>query len=141
MKITVGVVGVAGVGRAHLARVRQHPRAELVGLADIAPEPRDRAATEFATTGYTTLEELLDRARPRAVILCTPPLSHPPLTETAASAGAHILCEKPMASSVEDCERMIAACRRAGVTLMIGHKKCYAPGLTRLKALLDGSLG
>src|SRR5437879_184743 len=102
MSISIGVVGVAGVGRAHLARVRQHPRATLAGLADIAPEARERAAAEFETPGYGSLEELLERARPQAVVLCTPPLSHRPLTEIAAAAGVHVLCEKPMASTIAD---------------------------------------
>jgi predicted dehydrogenase len=141
MSTTIGVVGVAGVGRAHLARVRQHPRATLVGLADISPEARERAASEFETPGYASMEELLENARPQAIILGTPPLSHRPLTELAVAAGCHVLCEKPMASTLEDCRAMIAACERAGVTLMLGHKKCYAPALARLKELLAGPLG
>src|SRR5437764_11286841 len=99
MAITVGVVGVAGVGHAHLERVRRSPNAKLVGLADVASEPREKAAAEFGIPGYGSQAELLERARPRAVILGTPPLSHRPLTEAAAAAGAHVLCEKPMAST------------------------------------------
>ena len=79
MAVTVGVVGVAGVGRAHLERVRRTPNAELVGLADVAAEPREKAAVEFGVPGYASQAELLERARPRAVILGTPPLSHRPL--------------------------------------------------------------
>jgi predicted dehydrogenase len=141
MAIRVGVVGVAGVGRVHLERARRNPRAKLVGLADVDPAARERAAGEFGVPGYATEAELLERARPQAVILATPPLSHRPLTEEAAAAGVHVLCEKPMASSLPDCRAMIDACRRSGVTLMLGHKKRFAPALVRLRALIDGELG
>src|SRR5947209_8793357 len=112
MPITVGAVGVAGVGRAHLERVRRSPKAEPAGLAGVAAEAQERAAAEFGVPGYASQAELLERARPQAVVLGTPPLSHRPLTEEAAAAGAHVLCEKPMASTVEDCRAMIDACRR-----------------------------
>src|SRR5262245_56521064 len=141
MAIRMGVVGVAGVGRAHLERARRNERAELVGLADVDPAARERAAGEFGVPGYASQAELLERARPEAVVLATPPLSHRPLTEEAAAAGVHVLCEKPMAPSLPDCGAMIEACRRAGVTLMLGHKKRFAPALVRLRQLIDAELG
>src|SRR5438128_7774501 len=86
---------------------------------------------------------MLEEARPAAVSICTPPRVHPELTEAAAARGVHVLVEKPMASTLEGCERMIAAGRRAGVVLMLGHKKRFAPPFVRLRefAAPDGPLG
>ena len=82
-----------------------------------------------------------DRVRPDVISLCTPPRSHLPLTEAAARRGIHVLAEKPMAASPADADGMIRACRDAGVTLMVGHKKVFSPPLMRLKALLGRDLG
>jgi predicted dehydrogenase len=82
------------------------------------------------------LEEDLD-----AVSICTPPSTHKRLTVLAAQRGVHVLCEKPMAASLEDCDAMIQACQEHGVKLMIGFKKRFAPAYVELERLIRSELG
>ena len=137
----VGVIGLAGVGRAHVARWEAIPDAELVGVCDIVPEIAEELALKYAVEGYTNTEEMLDKENLTAISICTPPKVHLALTRMAAERGIHVLCEKPMASTVADCHEMIDVCCANGVVLQIGHKKRYIPPLLRLKALTEGELG
>jgi predicted dehydrogenase len=72
------------------------------------------------------------------VIICSENAKHRALTLAAAEAGAHILCEKPLATAVEDAQAMIAACDRAGVHLMTAFPMRFSPPVLQVKAMLDG---
>jgi predicted dehydrogenase len=77
-----------------------------------------------------------------AVYVATPVSLHAPITTAAAAAGKHVLCEKPMALTLEECDQMIVACRECGVRLGIAYYRRYYPLVGRIRALLhDGSLG
>ena len=137
----VAVIGLAGVGRAHVDRWAAIPDAELVSVCDIVPQIADDFASDYGVKGYTATEEMLDKENLTAISICTPPKVHLALTRTAAERGIHVLCEKPMASTVADCQGMIDVCKAAGVVLQIGHKKRFLPPLLRLKELADGEFG
>ena len=137
----IAVIGLAGVGRAHVDRWAKSPDAELVGVCDIVPQIADEFALEYSVKGYTSTKEMLDREDLTAISICTPPKIHLALTRMAAARGIHVLCEKPMASTVEDCQEMINVCKSAGVVLQIGHKKRFIPPLLRLKELTEGEFG
>lgn len=137
----VAVIGLAGVGRAHVDRWAKSPNAELVSVCDINPQIADAFASEYGVKGYTSTEEMLDTEDLTAISICTPPKVHLALTRMAAAVGIHVLCEKPMASTVSDCQEMIDVCRSAGVVLQIGHKKRFIPPLLRLKELTEGDFG
>ena len=88
------------------------------------------------------MDELLSDEAVNAVYIATPPDSHAQLTERAAAAGKHVFCEKPMANTVEECQRMIEACDRASVSLAIAFYRRYFPVVERMKALLnEGAIG
>lgn len=135
------VIGLAGVGRAHVDRWADSPNAELVSVCDIVPRIADNFASEYGVRGYTSTEEMLDTEDLTAISICTPPKIHLALTRAAAERGIHVLCEKPMASTVADCQEMIDVCKSAGVVLQIGHKKRFVPPLLRLKELTEGAFG
>ena len=137
----VAVIGLAGVGRAHVGRWAKSPNAELVGVCDIVPHVADEFALEYNIKGYTSTDEMLDKEDLTAISICTPPKIHLALTRAAAARGIHVLCEKPMASTVSDCQEMISVCKSAGVVLQIGHKKRFIPPLLRLKELTEGEFG
>ena len=137
----VAVIGLAGVGRAHVDRWAKSPNAELVSVCDINRQIADEFASEYEVKGYASTEEMLDTEDLTAISICTPPKVHLALTRMAAARGIHVLCEKPMASTVEDCQGMIDVCRSAGVVLQIGHKKRFIPPLLRLKELTAGDFG
>ena len=113
----VAVIGLAGVGRAHVDRWTESPDAELVSVCDIVPQITDDCASQYGIKGYTSTEEMLDTEDLTAISICTPPKVHLALTRAAAERGIHVLCEKPMASTVSDCQEMIDVCKSAGVVL------------------------
>lgn len=77
-----------------------------------------------------------------AVVICSENSDHRRLTELAAAGGAHVLCEKPIATSVEDAEAMITACAEAGVSLMVAYPVRFSPDFVQLKQTVDaGALG
>ena len=137
----VAVIGLAGVGRAHVDRWAQSLNAELVSVCDINRQIVDEFASEYGVKGYTSTEEMLDTEDLTAISICTPPKVHLTLTRITAARGIHVLCEKPMASTVSDCQAMIDICKSAGVILQIGHKKRFIPPLLRLKELTEGDFG
>ena len=91
---------------------------------------------------YLDMDKMLREADIDAVDICTTHNAHAPLAIAAAEAGKHVICEKPMAISVQECRDMIAAADRAGVTLMVAQHLRYAPEAQAAKRLLDeGKLG
>ncbi len=137
----IAVIGLAGVGKNHVSRVSDMESAELACVCDIVPDIAQQTGEDCKVKAYTSAQEMFDKEKLGGVILGTPPKSHYPLTKMAAERGIHVLAEKPMASTVEDCQRMIDICKEKKVTLMIGHKKRFVPVLVRLKELVEGELG
>ncbi|MBD3182887.1 hypothetical protein GF312_11390 [Candidatus Poribacteria bacterium] len=137
----IAVIGLAGVGRIHVEKVNSMKETELTSVCDIIPEIAIKTGEKFGVKAYKSAEEMLDKGKPEGVILATPPKSHYPITKMSAERGIHVLAEKPMASNVEDCQRMIQVCKENGVTLMVGHKKRFVPVLVRMKKLIDGEFG
>ncbi|NLH98619.1 MAG: Gfo/Idh/MocA family oxidoreductase [Chthonomonadales bacterium] len=139
-RLRVAVIGL-GVGRRHLQSYAAMPDVEIAAVADTDAVRLADCATQWNARPYTDARRMLETERLDAVSICTPPASHCELTQAAAAAGVHVLCEKPMAPTVADCTAMAAACRDAGVRLMIAQKKRFHPLVARLKALTQAELG
>lgn len=137
----VAILGAGGIGREH-ARAYKANGATVVAVADV-DEPRGRAfADELGATWFADWRDLLERADVEVVSICLPHSLHAAATLDAAAAGKHVLCEKPIATMLEDADRMIAACRAAGVTLMVGHTHRFRLEHVVAKELLDrGEIG
>lgn len=109
----------------------------------IAVMRRDQAKAEDfaerhgAKRAYTDVDELLSDDEINAVYIATPPNLHCEQTIRAARTGKHILCEKPMAMSVTECQQMVDACSEAGVTLMLAYYRNHYPNVVKMKALMD----
>lgn len=110
---------------------------EMVGIADEDPERARRMADRFGTRAFESYEALLAQPGLNAVVVCSENVKHRGLVEMAAAAGKHVLCEKPLATSIEDGEAMIAACRTAKVQLMTAFPCRYSPVMKRLKETID----
>jgi predicted dehydrogenase len=118
------------------------PDTEMVGIADELPERAQQMAQRYETRAFESYEALLAEPGLDAVVVCSENVKHRGLVEMAASAGKHVLCEKPLATTIEDGEAMIAACRAAGVQLMTAFPCRYSPVMQQLKATVDsGSAG
>lgn len=138
--LRLGVIGL-GIGRRHLQSLARMDEVEIAAIADQDATRREDAVATFGARGFEDGATLLAEADLDAVSICTPPASHAELTETAARRGIHVLCEKPMAPTLKDCDRMIQVCNDAGVTLMIAQKKRFHPFVQRLKELAETDLG
>jgi len=136
----VGVIGL-GIGTAHLEVYANLEDVSLAAVADVRQDAAVREATKYGAAAYTDVGKMLAEEKLDAVSLCTPPSSHRELTQAAATAGVHVLCEKPMASNLADCDAMIASCRDAGVTLMVAQKKRFIGIMQRMKMMTEGELG
>ena len=132
-------LGIAGIGRAFsfmIPTFRDDPRIEIVAGFDPRPEARVRFTQDFAAQAFETMEALC-AADIDAVYIASPHQFHAPQVEIAAAHGRHALVEKPMALSLEECERMIAATRKAGVHLIVGHSHSFDAPVMKLRALVE----
>ncbi len=141
LSVRIGILSFAHMHAASYAGSLPHiPGATLVGIAD---EDRDRAtrmATQFGTTAYPSYEALL--ADVDAVVICSENVHHRRLTELAAKAQKHVLCEKPLATTLEDADAMIAICAENGVKLFTAFPCRFHPAYKRLKAATqEGAIG
>jgi predicted dehydrogenase len=143
-KLTWGLIGCGDIARKRVASaLRDGAHCELVAVARAKAEHAAAFAQEFgARRWYADWHALLADEEIQAVYLATPVYLHAEQTIAAAEAGKHVLCEKPMALSVSDCDRMIAACRANGVHLSIAYYRHLYPVIQRVKELMaDGTIG
>jgi len=130
-------LGIAGLGRAFTlsAPAFRDPRIEVVAAADPRVEARAKFADEYHGRAYATVEELCADRDVDVVYVATPHEFHAQHTRFAASAGKHVLCEKPMALTLEDCRSMIDAAQQAGVRLVVGHSHSFDLPIARTAEL------
>jgi predicted dehydrogenase len=130
--VRIGMIGVGGQGRALLGRVNP-AQGTVVAMADINPSSLQRADQVLATRKqpaarhYTEYREMFQKEDIEAVIIAVPLWAHADVTVDALAAGTHVLCEKMMAYTVADCQRMIAASEKANRLLEIGYQRNYSP--------------
>lgn len=141
--LNIGVISCSGMAQNHMVAIRQNRRARLTAVCDIDLDRAKDAAERFgADACYRDYRELLARGDIDAVIVVTPDQLHPEQVAAALAAGKHVLCEKPMALTLAECRRMIAASRQYGRKLMIGQICRYTPGFQCAKTLIDrGEIG
>ncbi|MBI1885131.1 MAG: Gfo/Idh/MocA family oxidoreductase [Chloroflexi bacterium] len=143
MTVRVGIIGSGFVANLHAEAFRYVPDAEVVAAA--SPDEshvRDFARRHDIPHAHTDYRQLLERDDIDVVTIACPNYLHCQVTLDAAAAGKHVVCEKPLAMNVEECDRMIEACRKASVKLMYAEELCFAPKYVRAKELADeGALG
>jgi predicted dehydrogenase len=139
-RLRVGVVGCGLVAQVmHLHYLRElHDRFDVGAVCDLSPRALAAAGEAFpAAARLERWEDLI--AEPLDAVLVLTPGSHEPVAVAAAEAGLHVFAEKPLALSVEEGERMVAAAERAGVRLMVGYMKRYDAAYELLAAQLDAA--
>lgn len=118
--LRVALVGAGGIAATHY-RGYVAAGAEVVAFADPSEATRAMREQDWKVPGFSSLEEILEKADIEAVSVCSPNAFHHPATIAAAKAGKHILCEKPLSLSLEQCQQMIDAAKKAKVVLQTGH--------------------
>lgn len=142
-RVRVGVIGNGQIGTAHLERYAKIPEVEVVAVADLSPEKVEAAKQKSgAAHGYTDFRELLKRDDIEAVDVCVHNNKHAPITIAALEAGKHVYCEKPMAGTYRDAERMMQAAQKAGLKLHIQMGTLFTPESHAARRIIaDGHLG
>ena len=142
-RVTVGVAGLGYWGPNLARNFDALAGSELRWCCEPREAARERYARQFRAARFTAdLDDLLGDPALDAVVLATPVPTHADLAARVLKAGKHCFVEKPLAQSVADAERAVAAQRAAGRVLMVGHLLQFHPGVNRLKEIADsGELG
>jgi myo-inositol 2-dehydrogenase/D-chiro-inositol 1-dehydrogenase len=143
-RIGLGLIGCGGIARsAHLPAMAQLvEHVELRATADVDAGASAAAAAGWGAASFTDYREVLAHPGVMAVVIATPEYAHAEQVEAAAAAGKHVLCEKPIAPSLAEADRMISACARAGVQLLIGHSRRHTRRYQEVRAAVDrGDIG
>jgi phthalate 4,5-cis-dihydrodiol dehydrogenase len=138
-------LGVIGLGRAFtlmLPTFAAHPRIKMVAASDPRPDARERFAAEFGAKVYADAEALCADPAVQAVYVASPHQFHVEHVKLAAAHGKHVLVEKPMALTTDDCLEMIAAAKTAGIKLLVGHSHSFdLPYLRASEMIRSGDYG
>ena len=142
-KVRFAVVGVHSLGKQHIRGIQLNSDvAELACICDIVPELAKEHGEANGVPYYTDFYEMLKVGGFDCVILVTPDQIHREHAVAACEAGYHVLCEKPLAQNLDDCQAMVDAAKRCGVKFMTGQVCRKAPGFMKAKELVDaGEIG
>lgn len=146
-KIGYAVIGLGRIAGHFMPGTRSTVNSEITALVSGHRDKAERIAAQYnvptsSIYNYENFDEIAHNPSVDAVYVALPNSMHAEYTIRAAKAGKHVLCEKPMATSVADCEKMIAACKAASVKLMIAYRCHYEPtNLRAIKLCRDGALG
>jgi len=134
----IAIIGTGRISGAHARAAQNVSRARLVAASEIDEGRGREFAARWGCEVVRDYHALLERDDVDVVVLTLPHFLHCPVALEAAAAGKHILVEKPMADSVEECDRMIAAARRHGVKLFTAHTEEFMAPNVKARALIDG---
>jgi UDP-N-acetylglucosamine 3-dehydrogenase len=142
MTVRVAVIGLGTMGRHHVRVLDQMDEVALVGVADSSAAALARATQRRDYHGYTNFREMLIRERPDLVIVVVPTSLHREVALAAMQSGAHVLIEKPIASTLAEARQLVATSKRHNRRIAIGHIERFNPAIVALKQRLDeGQLG
>jgi predicted dehydrogenase len=142
MTLRFGIVGAGNIAQAYLQLFDDLSGAEIVGIADPRAEVAAAAAARAGATAHATVEALLDRETPDAIVVCTPPDTHPDIALAAVARGVAVLCEKPLATRIGPAQSLMAAAKAAGVPLTMATKFRFVADVVRAQQLVAaGALG
>ena len=140
--ITIGVIGVGRMGMKHILAAKQLGMIP-VGIADVSPVALDSACSTHELRrelGFTDAIEMIRQTKPQALVIATTATTHSEYVLAAVELGvSHILCEKPMASSLDQADAMLEACERSNVKLAVNHQMRFMPHYNRVKELISGN--
>jgi predicted dehydrogenase len=142
--LRIGIIGTGGIADAHInGYLAFREDCEIVALADVVPGKAAQKAEGFGLTDAVAYDDpfaMVADARLDLVSVATPPSTHAALAVAALDAGVHVLVEKPMAPSLEECDAMIAAQQRSGKLLSVVAQNRFRDDLATLKAVVDSGL-
>jgi phthalate 4,5-cis-dihydrodiol dehydrogenase len=138
-------LGIAGLGLAGAFMIRAaavHPHVRLCAGMDPLPRPREAFARQFGAKSYADFSDLCRDPSIEAIYIASPHQFHAAQAIEALEHGKHVLVEKPLALTLPDCDAVIAATRRTGMTLIVGHTHAFDPNVREMQRIIErGELG
>lgn len=142
--IHVAIIGTGGISNAHIGAYLKFPeRCKIVALVDIVPEKAEQMKARYGLTDarvYVSHKDILSREDIDLADVCTPPYVHASISIDCLRAGMNVVCEKPMAASLEECDAMIKARDESGKKLSVIAQNRFRQPIRNLKALLDSGI-
>jgi predicted dehydrogenase len=143
MSIKIGIIGCGKIAQVrHIPEYAANPNSQVYGFYDINLARAEALAAQYGGKAYPTYEALLADPEIEAVSVCAANHVHAEITIAALKAGKHVLCEKPMAVTLAECEAMVGAAKESGKYLMIGQNQRLARAHAKAKELIEqGAIG
>lgn len=139
--INIGIIGCGKIAQVrHIPEYTGNKSRRLAGFFDLSPDRTKEIAQKYGGKAYASYQELLDNKEIDAVSVCVSNHMHAEITIAALKAGKHVLCEKPMATTISDCEEMVKTAEEAGKKLLIGHNQRLTPAHKWAKKLIEEGL-
>lgn len=139
-QIKFGLVGAGGIAQAYVQAFAQTDLAALVAVADLRSDAANAMAETAQCHAFATHQEMVEAVDCDAVIICTPPVTHPDICLDLIRQGKHILCEKPFSIQSKDALAMKAAAEQAGVLVTMASKFRYAEDVIRAKGIVESGI-
>jgi predicted dehydrogenase len=139
--VRVAVVGVAGIGQAHLFAAGAVDGLTLAGVFDVDAERAAKAAGDHKTLAFATFETLCTSGEVDAVVIATPPATHEPLVRDALHAGLHVYCEKPFTPTAGAGAQLAALAEERGLTVQVGLQFRYHHGYAAARKIVTNEVG
>ncbi len=140
--LNIGIIGAGSYGAQHAAALAELPEARLVAACRTNRVALEAFVARYGGRAYVDYRDLLADPHVDAVVIATPHHLHTAIAVDAAQAGKHILLEKPMAPTLEECDRILAAAAQNGIKLMVGHQNHFVPAYLQARAILEsGEMG
>lgn len=131
--LKAAVIGVGSMGRNHARVYREMENVQLVGVEDQNAQTAAKVGANFVVPYYTDYQKLLEECKPDLVSLAVPTSLHYEVGCDLIERGIHLLIEKPIASTVEEAEKLIDLAQKKGVTLAVGHIERFNPAVMELR--------
>jgi len=137
-RLRVALIGCGRIARVHHAYLHRLPQVELVGVCDTDATARQSFASAVNLPAFASVAEMLERARPDAVHVLTPPVTHAPLATELLRQGVNVLVEKPLAMTAAEADAVIATARRSGRWVTVDHNRWFDPVVQQAAAIVNG---
>ena len=141
--VKIAFVGCGGIAQAHWRGIQTHvPQLKVTAAIDIDPSQAAKMAEQTGGQPFTLLEVALNQGDFEAVDIMLPHHLHEQAATLAFTAGKHVVLEKPMATTLDSCDRILAAARKAGTVFMVAEQSQYWPDAVKVQQLIrDGAIG
>ena len=143
MTIKIGIIGAGSIARfRHLPETAMNPQAEIGAICDIVPHRANEMAKKYDCQPFTDYRDMIQQPDLDAIIVAATNTTHAEMSIASLMSGKHVMCEKPMATSLEDGAKMMEAAKKAGKKLMIAHNQRLEPAHIKAKEIIQsGKLG